>query len=384
VDAVDVLDLTLRAFDTRLPEVDPGRCVATRYQASGCRRCTMVCPDTAIDPSPTLTVDPDRCRGCTACAVACPTGALGFSERQLAFLEATTAACQQPAQTLTVVCERVRPAAEEGVVLRIPCLGGLGGGDLIAAWSAGLRQLDLTSTECADCRSHVAVGDLAAALAATRDLLAAAGERLVVRRLVVADRGESSDHGGRLGADGGLTAPRGTGFSRRDLFGFLGGRLRSVGKATARRREMVSLHAVTTPPPAHGALVRHLQRLAQGRQGLTVPSDVFHVASIVVSPACDGCGLCVRYCPHGALALANGRSVADARLCTGCGLCAEVCPPNAVEMRPAELPLAGPSAAGSESCSSDPPGDRDAAMRAAARRLLERHRSPSVQAEELD
>jgi ferredoxin len=383
VDAVDVLDLTLRAFDTRLPEVDPGRCVATRYQASGCRRCTMVCPDAAIDPSPTLTVDPDRCRGCTACAVACPTGALSFSERQLAFREATTAASRHPSQTLTVVCEQVFTVAKEGAVVRVPCLGGLGGGDLIAAWSAGLRQLDLTSAECADCKSHVAVGDLAAALAATRDLLAAAGERLIVRRLVLATCDESSNHGGRPGAVGGLTAPRGTGFSRRDLFGFLGGRLRSAGKATARRHEVSSLHAVAPPPTAHGALVRHLQRLVTGRQGLTAPSDVFHVASIVVSPPCDACGLCVRYCPHGALALASGRPVADARVCTACGLCAEVCPPNAVELRPAELPLAGPSTVGGELSASGPGGDRDAAMRAAALRHLERHRS-AFRAEDLD
>ena len=55
--------------------------------------------------------------------------------------------------------------------------------------------------------------------------------------------------------------------------------------------------------------------------------------------ACDGCGLCVRYCPHGSLALAEGRLAVDRGSCSGCGLCAEVCPPAALAVGPASLPI---------------------------------------------
>lgn len=47
--------------------------------------------------------------------------------------------------------------------------------------------------------------------------------------------------------------------------------------------------------------------------------------------SCDGCGECVRSCPHDAIYLdANGKAVIDKAKCNQCGNCVLVCPNNAI------------------------------------------------------
>jgi ferredoxin len=53
---------------------------------------------------------------------------------------------------------------------------------------------------------------------------------------------------------------------------------------------------------------------------------------IVDPQRCDGCGLCVRVCPTGALAIRNGRVVvAWPAACEYTGLCELICPTDAIQ-----------------------------------------------------
>ena len=52
---------------------------------------------------------------------------------------------------------------------------------------------------------------------------------------------------------------------------------------------------------------------------------------------CDGCGLCVRVCPTGALAVKDGKAIVAApEACNYTGLCEAICPTRAIR-RPFEI-----------------------------------------------
>jgi len=68
-------------------------------------------------------------------------------------------------------------------------------------------------------------------------------------------------------------------------------------------------------PPFLGGLVRGFLK--------TVPRS---------GPRCTACGLCMRSCPVGAIAIRGGRAVMDRRKCIVCLCCHELCPENAIEV----------------------------------------------------
>jgi 2-oxoacid:acceptor oxidoreductase delta subunit (pyruvate/2-ketoisovalerate family) len=55
----------------------------------------------------------------------------------------------------------------------------------------------------------------------------------------------------------------------------------------------------------------------------------------LVTPKCIGCGICVWYCPEGAIKIEekDGKKIAviDYEHCKGCMLCAGECPQKAIE-----------------------------------------------------
>lgn len=59
----------------------------------------------------------------------------------------------------------------------------------------------------------------------------------------------------------------------------------------------------------------------------------------VVANLCKSCGLCVKFCPKGAIRIGDARNnkghysaVVDADSCIGCGSCALVCPEAAIDI----------------------------------------------------
>jgi ferredoxin len=355
VDRFKLLDAGLKAFDASLPEVVPPLCLATRYRGSSCRLCLDVCPTAAITPANWLAVEPQRCTSCGACAAVCKTGALSYVARHGAVRKRLRGLAAEGARTVVLACRQAgadasatgadasatadAPATVAQKRIVVPCLGGLAAADLIAAAAFGLAAIELLSGDCAACADTVA----GAAVEPTR---AAAAETLLALGADVACTRRSA-----LGGEAHVAAEA-PAMSRAGLFSYVAQGLRrtAVEGIASDKRGVAELHRQAPPPVTRGWLRGDLARLASAAPALSgrsagearSPAESLParlpLGVVAVSAACDGCGLCVRYCPHGSLALREGRLAVDRETCTGCGLCAEVCPPAALAVGPAPLP----------------------------------------------
>ena len=351
MDRLKLLDAGLKAFDASLPEVAPPLCLATRYRGSSCRLCLDRCPTAAITTTKWLAVEPQRCTSCGACAAVCKTGALSFVARQGALRKRLRGLAAEGAHAVVLACRRAgaavpaaaapAAAAPRTVQSRIvvPCLGGLAAADLIAAAALGFGTIELVSAHCATCADAVAAAAVEPARAAAAEVFLALGAGVACTRRSVPG-GESE------------AAPEAPAMSRAGLFSYVAQGLRrtAVEGSAPDKRGVAELHRQAPPPVTRGWLRGDLARLANAAPAAPPRSagEARSVAerlparlplgSVVVSAACDGCGLCVRYCPHGSLALREDRLVVDCEMCSGCGLCAEVCPPAALAVGPAPLP----------------------------------------------
>lgn len=339
MDTLALLDATLSAFDSRVPDAIPARCVVTRYRGSSCRLCVDVCPTGAITPAPWLRVDPDLCLGCGACAAACRTGALDLGQAKVAVLNAFSELAEAGETAPCIACARATPdeatfapdddVCDSGEVTTTPdlvidCLASLSAGDFIGLDRQGCASLVLLSGDCEGCASGKAMVQSVSAEETASRVLGALGHDLAIRRIPTETRTLPQ-------------RPREAALSRRDLFGLLVGRgRRAAADATAPKKPTIDeLHAWSSPPAAHRRLVSDVAALAEGAgEVVTLPCPL-PLATVVIGTGCNGCGLCARYCPHAAITTVDGLAVVEAGLCTACGLCAEVCPPGAVELGPA-------------------------------------------------
>ena len=349
MDRLKLLDAGLKAFDASLPEVVSPLCLATRYRGSSCRLCLDVCPTAAITPVKWLAVEPQRCTSCGACAAVCKTGALSYVARHGALRKRLRGLAAEGARTVVLACRQAgadapatvaqAPATVAQKRIVVPCLGGLAVADLIAAAAFGLVTIELLSGDCAACADAVAGAAVEPTQAAVAEILLALGADVACTRRSVPG-GEAQ------------VAAEAPAMSRAGLFSYVAQGLRrtAVEGIASDKRGVAELHRQAPPPVTRGWLRRDLARLAnaapavsrrsarEARSGAENLPARLPLGAVAVSAACDGCGLCVRYCPHDSLALREGRLVVDRETCSGCGLCAEVCPPAALAVGPAPLP----------------------------------------------
>ncbi len=325
MDRLKLLDAGLRAFDTLLPDVTPSLCLVTRYRGSTCRSCLDACPASALTVSPWLELDADACRSCGACAAVCRTGALALTHRSAAMRHAfRLTAAGSPSATLA--CRCVEAARAEDAMCIVPCLGTVSARDLIAAAALGIREIDLLSGDCRECPDAAAEAVLHIAVSTAEGTLAFLHRPFDVTRT----------HTSGCQPQTSTSSPA---VSRRGLLDYVArGLERAVVGGIAQRdpeRSIKSLHRQSAPPAAHRWLIEDLSTLRprSGRSATTLPASL-PLAVVTVAQECDGCGLCVRYCPHGALQLNASLPTADELRCTACGLCAEVCPTSSLLVGP--------------------------------------------------
>ncbi len=64
-------------------------------------------------------------------------------------------------------------------------------------------------------------------------------------------------------------------------------------------------------------------------------------AVTINTPWCKGCGVCVAFCPKGALSLVQEKAVHDMEKCIVCGMCELYCPDLAIVVDKSQKPAKG-------------------------------------------
>lgn len=301
------LEHLLKVIDPEPVLIDHQACLAARHRRAACRACIDHCPDQALKLADgKVTVDSAKCSRCSLCAAHCPTAAVtvrGVND-------------ETAAESDNVHCSKA-----DGLGVQLPCLGYLTA-DHLLAMALRHEAVELTRGECATCQ-------WSSGGAMTEQAVETVQQALTAIR---------SDHTIRLatrqaGQAGGRT------ISRRDLFSLWQVESVQVAQQFAPVREIN--HAKL--PAKLPARRRRWMRQANPERvppEATMPPGPWKAR--IVSEACNGCSICVSFCPTGAFARREEESdwvlTHQPAACVGCNTCVTLCPTRAVSEEP--LPAA--------------------------------------------
>ena len=291
------LDRLLKVIDPDPVVINQAACLRARHASSSCRACSGICPAEAIGfAKRKLTVDAARCTKCGLCLGACPTAALQVRGIDESLLDG-------------VAVVRCQQAMGEGAIL--PCLGALSVDHLV---DLGSRQpgVTLLAGDCQACR-------LAAGGTRARANLAAAAELLKALGVSPLPQWRSAQPPG-----GGADERRSV--SRRDLLSLWGHSAVQTGRTLLPDREV---NRVKLPTRVPARRLRWLKRFSPPEHTERLPWP-----SRLEGATCNGCNLCVGFCPTGALAAETAGDVwslsYQAAACVDCHTCIELCPRQAL------------------------------------------------------
>ena len=297
-------------------ETNPGQCLRLRHKKSTCRLCRENCPTGAISIDNSLEIDYSRCPGCGICANLCPTGVFeltGLSDELLL-------GRLKGKSNVEFTCSL---SAREKAGSSVPCLGYLNEAVLTGVIAHGGQAIRLNISQCKNCKF-------------------APGLRAAIKSLRQANRILSL-----FGLPGKISASAKEPelrepelYSRRDFFSYLRGetrgKLATAAEAMNSERGMAAKAKVTLEPSLpkkRSLLLEHIKKLGEPVTG-QVKADGLPFARVEISGQCNGCGMCVTFCPTGALKSyeEGDRQVIDFSLghCLACNLCGDICPEGAI------------------------------------------------------
>ncbi len=296
--------------------VKPELCLRSCHKKSSCRLCSERCPAGAISLGESPRIDHSLCSGCGVCVNLCPTGV--FHLRDLPY-ESLLAQVKK-GEVAEFTCSL---SASNESSLKVPCLGYLNEAVFVGAIDYGAQAVKLHVARCKGCKHALGLRVAVESMKRANRILALFG---LPRRVIASARGLDDNH----------SFGESQLYSRREFFAYFQGETRRrvatvIDDMDSGRETAAATRATLEPklPVKRALLLEHIKKLGKPVVDQT-GADGLPFAQVKISDGCDGCGMCVTFCPTGAL---RSYDEGDRRVidfspgnCLACGLCAEICP----------------------------------------------------------
>jgi len=296
--------------------VNPELCLRSCHKKSRCRLCSERCPAGAISLGESPRIDHSLCSGCGVCVNLCPTDVFHLRDLPYEFLLAQV----KKGEVAEFTCSL---SASNESSLKVPCLGYLNEAVFVGAINYGAQAVKLNVARCKGCEHAPGLRVAVESMKRANRIMALFG---LPRRVIASARSLGDNH----------SFGESQLYSRREFLAYFQGKTKRQVATIINDRDsggetVAAVRATLEPklPVKRALLLEHIKKLGKPVTDQT-GADGLPFAQVKISNGCDGCGMCVTFCPTGALRSyeEGDRQVIDFSPgnCLACGLCAEICP----------------------------------------------------------
>ncbi|WP_019156624.1 4Fe-4S binding protein [Robertmurraya massiliosenegalensis] len=305
-------------LETKRLQVQPQRCIKTRNRFSTCHKCVDICPVSAISFEGGLSVQEDICTECMRCTVHCPSEAFSDEKYVEYFKEMSNR------EVIAFSCENDK---REDPSIKLGCLYQLDKALLIQACTQSKKvSIQFDEKRCTKCvKYHNPDKDLKSSL----DILV---EELnsMLKEPINIDYNDQN------------TSKMERNYTRRELITFFSKKMtRNVVSPLITEEEEVRNLRETVGSGTIRETYHYLLRKYQNHFKQVQRIGDINTAQLNFNEKCDGCKVCERVCPMGALKFSEDESIFTATLnhqiCNGCQSCVDICRKGALEINNASF-----------------------------------------------
>jgi ferredoxin len=358
--------------------IDGERCASVRNRNSKCQKCADACFVDAISVgSNEVAVDSSVCVNCGVCASVCPTNALAMAAPSLAQIaKSCSKAADFEQSRCMVACARIssKHDVDDAAYAEVPCLGHINEYLICEMAAAGIDDIILIDGDCATCKFGAASTYIDETVDVCAQIFDASGSLAVLTRQtgfpqdvehmksgIYSYRGE--DRRGLMSKTGAYVKDVAFDVAGKAVSDKLGSTQKKPdGTSAARLSVGKTGHLPHFEPSGNYTLLESMEQMADRAgvaivvdeerntlEGEGVAENTLHLNCrrfgrvLIDVEACSGCGLCVMFCPTGALAHNKYDKPADdthkyldfsANMCVQCGLCEDICMRNCMKVLP--------------------------------------------------